>query len=395
MSSTHNALAAAGLLVLQLGCAPELPERPFPAPTGSWDVGMREYQWTDAERSDPFTADVNDRRRVPVRIWYPAVEQTADPSAPYILDPTEFTGVEDVQGAAHVRTNAHLDAEVAADRFPLLLYNHGGGWPRFTGTFIGEELASHGYIVASVGHDGFNQSTQRPDGSSAANDALPFPEQGEDLKAGALAAWDHLEEHFFPQWIADNLYALARLEELAVDSSSPFAGRLDLGLVGALGWSFGGATAIQLLSQDRRVTAAVDMDGQLFGGAHTRGAAAPFMLLKSTGVDVPPSETEEERERTEGIIVELVAMVTEREDALIAASTADWYRVEVAESTHGTFSDFLHLTPDGIGEIGSERGHQVLTGVTRAFFDRYLKAAPATALDQALTSFAELSVERN
>ena len=408
MLSPSRAFAAALLLAALASCGqsaetPQEPpeaeastaveDQPFPTPTGPFVVGLRELQWTDRAREDVFTLAPDDLRRVPIRFWYPAPADTPGEPAPYIFDLAEFSGVQTLEDAATVRGHAVLDAPVAADGpFPLLLYNHGGSWPRFTGTFIGEELASHGYVVASIGHDGFNQSTQRPDGSSTRADALPFPEQAGDLRTTALESWDHLETHHFPQWIADNLFALGIIEGLASDPGSVFVGAIDLDRIGALGWSFGGATSIQLVTQDPRIKAALDMDGQLFGDAHERGSSRPYMLMKSTSLEPPPADTEEERERNRQVLDELLAMVTDREDALIAASTGEGYRLEIAGTTHGTFSDFLHLTPDGTGDIGRDRGHFVLTSLARAFFDRYLKQEAAPLLDD-LSSLAEVTAE--
>jgi hypothetical protein len=47
----------------------------------------------------------------------------------------------------HVTTHAVQGALIAAGntRYPVLLYNPGGGWNRFTATFQVEQLASLGY----------------------------------------------------------------------------------------------------------------------------------------------------------------------------------------------------------------------------------------------------------
>jgi dienelactone hydrolase len=45
----------------------------------------------------------------------------------------------------------------------------------------------------------------------------------------------------------------------------PFFGRPDLTRIGMLGWSFGGATSLQMSRDDPRVKAAVNYDGDLFG----------------------------------------------------------------------------------------------------------------------------------
>ena len=196
---------------------PEIPERPFAVPTGPHAIGMTEYRWTDSDRPEPFTRDPDDLRSVAVRVWYPAEESAGaedQPTAVYLPDPAEFGDAEDFVAVAHVRTNAISDAPAATGQFPVLVYHHGGGWTRFTSTFTTEELASHGYVVVSVGHNGFNRTQFLPDGTSVTPDTLTFPEPTGDLLADALGSWDYLDDHHFPQWVADARFVLDQLETL-------------------------------------------------------------------------------------------------------------------------------------------------------------------------------------
>ncbi len=375
--------------------ASTLPERPFPVPTGPHTVGIREIHWTDEDRLDPLTSDPEDSRRVPARIWYPAEAVATTETAAYIMNMDEFAGVAALESAAHVRSNSYLSAPAAEGTFPVLVYHHGGGWPRMIGTALGEELASHGYVVFSIGHDGFNQSTTRPDGSSTVADAAPFPEETGDLLNDALASWDFLEARHFQQWVADSVYALDAIEALNdVDSGDPLAGRLDLERIGMYGWSFGGATSIETLTMDDRVKAAVDLDGQLFGKAAEVGTNKPFMLVKASAVSgLPTSEDPEEQRRIDEITAKLLGMVEERENELIAASSGPWHLIEVEGADHGSFSDFVHLTPAGTG-LEPERAHTLVSNLLREFFDLYLREARAPLLEDPGSQYEELAEPR-
>lgn len=68
----------------------------------------------------------------------------------------------------------------------------------------------------------------------------------------------------------------------------PFRGRLDLDRIGMLGWSFGGATALEMLRTDPRVKAAGDHDGRLFGGAMSEPIGRPFMKTGSLTACLAP-----------------------------------------------------------------------------------------------------------
>ncbi len=386
---------------------PEVPERPFAVPTGPHAIGMTEYRWTDADRPEPFTRDPDDLRSVAVRVWYPAGESASAGEAAgaedapraedaltamYLPDPTEFGDAEDFESVTHVRTNAILDAAPAAGPFPVLVYHHGGGWTRFTSTFTTEELASHGYVVVSVGHNGFNRTLFLPDGASVAPDTLTFPEPTGDLLADALGSWDYLDDHHFPEWVADARFVLDQLETL--NGSGPFAGRLDLDRIGMYGWSFGGATSIEASVVDERVKAAIDHDGQLFGSAPTTGTTRPFMLMHGGELpEVPPSDDPEVAAANEKALAELMAQVGRTDSALKTASTGDWYDVTIAGTNHGSFSDLVLFTPAFAASIETARGHEIVNALTVAFFDRYLKGAEAALLDDPAAVYPEVEME--
>ena len=165
---------AAVVLVLAGGAAyfywrisPKIPDQPFEKPSGRYAVGTREFVWTDAGRAETYTKDPADRRKIVVQVWYPAIAATGAERAHYLMRPEEFASRSGARAARHARTNSVLGAPVApADSaFPVLLYNHGGFWTRWSATYITEWLASHGYVVFSVEHFGFNQTVKYPDGS--------------------------------------------------------------------------------------------------------------------------------------------------------------------------------------------------------------------------------------
>ena len=377
--------------------APEIPEHPFALPTGPHALGMTEYFWTDESRPEPFTRDPDDARSVAVRVWYPADGSGAggEPDgAPYVPDMAEFGSGEDFLVVTHVRTNAVLDAAPAAGPFPVLVYHHGGSWTRFTSTFTTEELASHGYIVVSVGHNGFNKTHFLPDGTSVVPDTLTFPEPTGDLLADARGSWDFLDEHHFPEWVADAVFVLDQLD--ALNGSGRFAGRLDLDRIGMYGWSFGGATSIEMsVVVDERVKAAIDQDGQLFGSAPDVGTDKPFMLMHNTELpDPPPDDDPEVAEANVRAFVELLADVGRTDAALKTASTGDWYEVTIAGTNHGSFSDLVIFTPAFAATIETARGHEIINALTVAFFDRYLKGAEAPLLDDPGAVFPEVAVWR-
>ncbi len=373
--------------------APAIPVRPFAAPTGPHPVGVFERRWTVAGRPERFTRNPDDERSVAVRIWYPADPELTVPDAssgaPYLPEMAEFGDGQEFVPVTHLRTHAIAGAAAAAGPFPVLLYNHGGGWTRFTSTFTTEELASHGYVVVSVGHNGFNRTQFLPGGASVIPDTLAFPEPGGDLYDDAIGSWDFLDEHVFPEWVADAVFALDQLD--ALNRDGPLAGRLDPERIGAYGWSFGGATAIELSAIDERVRAAIDHDGQLFGVAPTRGTDRPFMLLHGeVAAETPPFEDPDSAAAWNDALERLMAEVRATDARLKAASTGDRYDLVIAGTNHGSFSDLVLFIPDSSPGIDPARGHRIVNALTVAFFDRYLKGEDAPLLDDPGAVFPEV-----
>ena len=292
----------------------------------------------------------------------------------------------------HVTTNAQLGAPLFLEqkRYPVLLYNHGGGWSRFTATFEVEQLASLGYIVVSVDHLGFDQSTSLSNGYEFLGDTLGFPAPtNTDLRADALASWDYLEQVLFPMWVADAQFVLDRVEGLERDDPSPFKGRIDLQRIGAFGWSFGGAAAVDLLIRDPRVGAAIDQDGQLFGLGRVKGASRPVMLMHNTSdphQDVPKAQ--------HAVVDEMVKAVEGWNAKFRAASTSDVYDLKIARTQHANFSDLLLFYPRDTSQLEPRRAHDIITAYTVAFFDRYLRDGKSPLLDGRSVDFSEVTFER-
>src|SRR6185369_11752027 len=108
-----------------------------------------------------------------------------------------------------------------------------------------------------------------------------------DARAKFLATQEFMSRVHFAEWIADSRFILDRIEEIN-RAPGPFRGRLDLDRIGMLGWSFGGAAALETGRIDPRVKAAVNHDGGLYGGVWTQPTTAPFMLIHHGIVDPDP-----------------------------------------------------------------------------------------------------------
>ena len=106
-----------------------------PQPTGRHSVGTTVFTWTDASREDSFT-EKEDRRRVTVQFWYPLAE-------------------------------AEENSEVPERPFPLIVFSHGAFGYRMSNHSTFLELASNGYVVASIDHTHQAFLTKEADGTQS------------------------------------------------------------------------------------------------------------------------------------------------------------------------------------------------------------------------------------
>lgn len=372
----------------------DIPASPFTRPLGPFGVGTLDWLWIDQSRSEPYTKDPSDRRKLPVEVWYPADSVAGRGGAPYVARPAEFGANSPLKALEHVRTYAVSGAPVAVAQrqYPVLIYNHGAGWPRFSATFVTEELASRGYVVFGVDHPGMDQTVLFSDGTSFSPDTLrqPAGTRGDDQRVAAARVAQYLNDVAFPIWIDDSRFVLDRIAELN-RVPGPFQGRLDLSRIGMLGWSFGGAAAIEMLRTDPRVKAAVNHDGRLFGGAMSEPLHKPFMLFHH-GIDDAAAAPEPVRATAR----EILSQIQSYDSTARALATDDWYDVTIARTNHGHFSDlplFMTLFQDTT-LLAGPRAHEIIAAYTVAFFDRYLKGIDNALLNASGSPYPEVAFHR-
>jgi len=379
----------AAILRAQTPPSPGVPDHPFIALNGSYAVGVHEFLWIDQKRGEPFTQDPNDRRHVLARIWYPAEKTPGLSPAPYLYDPKEFGEAPLYKLLTGVKTNSVTDAPIAKKpgRFPVLLYQPGGGMARFTATFVTEQLASHGYVVVSCDHAGFGPVVLFPDGFQFKPDTLLAPKPTGKLEEDGPKSLEWLRNDVFPTWTADASFALDQIEALNRAPGQKFHKRLDLSRIGMLGWSFGGATSVQMSKDDRRVKAAIDQDGQLFGDVAAKGTPKPVMLMHHGMADKTQNPADQPT------LTRLMHEVEDQNRSLLEHSTSDRYDVTVADTQHGHFSDLLLANPPP-GQLDPRRAHEIILAYTLAFFDKYLNGHDSSLLTGPSSPYPEVTFHR-
>ena len=225
-----------------------------PAPSGPNGVGTRVLDLVDTDRVEPFQSG-DARRELLVRFWYPRAIKSECRPAPY-SDPAVWNYFSKLLNVPLpvVRTNSCLAAPILEGAWPVVVFTHGYTGTFTDYTFLFEDLASRGYIVASVDHTYEAAAVALPDGRLVKSVfGSPFSDGGRaDSEAFMSAEAVRLRDVHF---VVDEL---ARLN---ARPDSPFAGRIDTASIAIAGHSFGGLTALEAVQQDARIRAAVLIDG--------------------------------------------------------------------------------------------------------------------------------------
>ena len=128
--------------------APELAHR------GAYSVGVRTIELTHPDQVDILRFDSQTgkaplyNRVLPVEVWYPATIPAGNPEST-----TYISAMPGGSGTFEIRGKALRDAlPLRGTRFPLVVVSHGYPGSRTFLTYLTENLASKGYVVAAIDH---------------------------------------------------------------------------------------------------------------------------------------------------------------------------------------------------------------------------------------------------
>ncbi|GIP39356.1 hypothetical protein J31TS4_26360 [Paenibacillus sp. J31TS4] len=354
-------------------------------------IGRRTVDLTDERRPDPFARD-GSARRIPLSIYYPAevrkpeacaegIGSLHEPCAGQALAWFRQAGADEaclcerqigvypdappaaapagMDASPMNRTDTGIEAH-GPTRLPVVLYAPGFGLGRDMYWFQVEALVRSGMIVAAAGSVYESVFTVLADGG--------FVKQKEEL--GRLESLD------LPAWLAllatrvADLYCVLNALEAENGPDGLLAGRADLGRIGAVGHSLGGAAVYRLASGDSRLRTGVLHDPSLHLFDRTvPPAAAPLLLLRQEASSL-------KRLEAAGMNPELARAYIAGQRYAAAAQTE---LVRVGGTHHMSFSDIPLLH----GEAGAEAAQAAIAGLTAAYLRERL-AGHAGAYSAAL-----------
>ena len=355
----------ASLLVILTAALQAGPDIVLPAPSGPRAVGVTTYEWTDPARIDSLTSSPS-ARRVLGRVWYPARRGQSTAPAPYV---DHLDAATNDWMLLHARVRTHSDARAPFDsgvtRAPVIVFAPGRSTATFDYSALGEELASHGYIVVGVDSP-HHSKVVLADGSLA---PIRFPSMGPSTYPNGF---DSAQEPMNRLVGADLRFVLQQLATINRDDVV-LHGRLDLGRVGMAGHSNGGMAGSRACAQESICRTFLGIEGMQTRELRLGGVAKPYGLIYS--------------EQT--LAFDTLGIFTEMR--LHAQGPFVLYRVNGAG--HNSVTDLLLVRPTLFSyPMEPIRGVDVTRTIVRGYFDRTLLGVPAG--DTAVALLPEVKVER-
>jgi len=262
--------------------APEL------AQLGQYDVGYRVIPFIDPERPDLAAIAAgggpNAPRTLDLHVWYPAKLTAGETMEVTYTGRLPFPASRIPEGAP---TSFEFQGRAAAnavpqsgDKYPLVVVSHGyGNWPTFL-SYLTENLASKGYVVASIDHQ----------------DAVVNSPGAAALSFGSVVMNRAKDQRF----AIDHLVALAGTDD-------PQGRIIDAQSIGLIGYSMGGFGAMTSAGAgyDPASPLFARLPKELLAGVLEGTAKAPHANLKAVVAMAPWGGSAPSRAWTEQAIASI------------------------------------------------------------------------------------------
>ena len=305
-----------------------------PDPTGNYGVATTKYTWVDENRIESFT-DTGENRALTVEFWYP----------------------EGVDG-----------------KVPLVVFSHGAFGFSGSNYSTFTELASHGFVVASIGH------TYHAFFTKDTNGKMTLVNIGFLNEVNAVNTQDDWEKDYYNtrSWmdlrVADEHFVLDTIIAKAekADKSDELFSVIDTSHIGVIGHSLGGASFAQTARERDDIDAVINLDGSMLG--EEIGFANGKFILNETPYPVPLLNLYAEDHYRKAM--ELVG--EDYENFYTSRNAICAYEVIIKKAGHLNFTDLPLFSPTlakilGAGSVDARYCIKKTNEIVLEFFDCYLK----------------------
>ena len=319
------------------------PDCELPAPTGEYGVETALFTWEDSTRVDPFSKE-GANRSVTVKIWYPA----------------------------------------EAGKYPLVVFSHGAFGVIDSNYSTCQDLASRGYVVASIGHPSHSMFLKDVNGNVtfvdrtfmkevyAGNDGSYSEEMEREIYENSLK-WMELRTGDM-NFVLDTIIDYAT-QEKAMSDQIPFS-MVDTEKIGLFGHSMGGAASVEVGRQRDDITAVIDLEGTMLG--EYAGIEDGFIIYDETPYPIPVLDVNglrvrESIEEDRKIKPDLIYV-----NDYLGMNAVDYKAVLFEGTGHLNYTDLPLVSPPlarmlGVGEVDPMECMENVNQMVCTWFDYYLK----------------------
>lgn len=317
------------------------PQYKEPQITGTYQVAIENYTWTDTNRIETYS-DSGENRSITVKMWYPIEEGT----------------------------------------YPLVVFSHGSTGMIDSNFSTCQELASNGYVVVSIGHPYQAIMVEDTDGNVTlidpqflsdvmTNNGVDTPEHNQEIYE-ASQNWMSIRS-------ADMNFVLDTILTKKANGESGAFSKVDDTKIGLFGHSLGGATAVNVGRQRNDIDAVINLEGTMLG--EYTGCENGIYSFNEEPYTVPLLDVNSraiyDRAST--------AISQEYVNFYVGENALDFHEAIFNDVGHLNFTDLPLVSPFlasmlGIGEADARESIEAMNEMILNYFNYYLKDAPELVL---------------
>ena len=309
-----------------------------------------------------------------------------------LIDPTRVEEFENDGSKREVPVHFYYPEGVNG-KMPLVIFSHGAFGYYQSNASLYMELASNGYVVASIEHPYHSIFTYDSEGkmitadSKFLNDAMTTgkSDQSEAEVFEITSEWMRLR-------IADMNFAIDSLEAGNTDSWYIEDGQrdgvtkavslIDDTKIGLVGHSMGGATSVTC-GRREDISAVVDLDGTMIG--ENTGVNGDEIIINEEPYHTPLLDIRNQDHHDNAVEAERIGYAYSNNTIVENADTA--YTTYFAGSGHMDFTDLPLFSPVlsgflGTGDVDNGVMIDTLNGLVLKFFDCYLKGEGSFSVNE-------------
>lgn len=310
--------------------------------SGNHAIETMTFTWEDENRIETYS-DTGENRSLTVGFWYPA--------------------------------------EVG--QYPLVVFSHGAFGVIDSNYSTYTELASNGYVVASIGHPYHAMYVEDVNGKTTFVDMEFFKQVNADNGGEYSEEAERRQYELSKEWMelrsADMNFVLDTILEKSsaddADKEKVFT-IIDTDKIGLMGHSMGGATAVQLGRERDDITAVIDLEGTMLG--EYVGFQNGYEVYNEEVYPIPVLDVNSQAVRADIAEMEAEHPGWKYVNDYLGENAVDYREVIFHGAGHLNYTDLPLIAPPlaamlGVGDVDAAECLKNVNEVVLNYFNFYLK----------------------